>query len=108
MMVEMPVVKIARAHIVWPMPGVPVFDESGGYAVHPAAAGPHGTKIEPKRITLETTNIQNYSMFSVGKIMSRAPIISGMQKLPYAPIMIGVMAKKIMIVPCIVNSVVYV
>ena len=36
--------------------------------------------------------------------MSRAPIISGMQKLPKPPIRIGVIAKKIMIVPCIVNS----
>ena len=35
--------------------------------------------------------------------MSRAPIISGMQKLPNAPIMIGVMAKKIMMRPCIVK-----
>ena len=38
--------------------------------------------------------------------MSRAPICSGMQKLPKAPIRIGVTAKKIMIVPCMVNSVV--
>ncbi len=36
--------------------------------------------------------------------MSRAPIMSGMQKFPNAPMRIGVTAKKIMIVPCIVNS----
>ena len=39
--------------------------------------------------------------------MSRAPISSGTQKLPKPPIRIGVTAKKIMIVPCIVNSDVY-
>jgi len=39
--------------------------------------------------------------------MSRAPMSSGIQKLPKPPIRIGVMAKKIMIVPCMVNSAVY-
>ena len=39
--------------------------------------------------------------------MSRAPISSGTQKFPKPPIRIGVTAKKIMIVPCIVNSDVY-
>ena len=38
--------------------------------------------------------------------MSRAPSDSGMQKLPNAPMRIGVTAKKIMMVPCIVKSVV--
>ena len=42
-------------------------------------------------------------MLSVGNAMSRAPIMSGMQKLPNAPMRIGVMAKKIMIRPCIVK-----
>ncbi len=36
--------------------------------------------------------------------MSRAPIASGMTKLPRAPIRSGVTAKKIMIVPCIVKK----
>jgi len=47
------------------------------------------------------------SMFSVGNAMSRAPIMSGMQKFPNAPMRMGVTAKKIMIVPCIVKSDVY-
>ncbi len=46
-------------------------------------------------------------MFRVGKIMSRAPIMSGMHQFPRAPIMAGVSPRKIMIVPCIVNSVLY-
>ena len=36
--------------------------------------------------------------------MSRAPIISGMVRLPNAPISSGVTAKKIMIRPCMVNT----
>jgi hypothetical protein len=50
--------------------------------------------------------VQKESMFSVGNDMSRAPSCSGMQKLPKAPMRMGVTAKKIMMVPCIVNSVV--
>jgi hypothetical protein len=42
-------------------------------------------------------------MLSFGKAMSRAPIWSGMMKLPKAPMSTGVMAKKIMMRPCIVN-----
>ena len=36
--------------------------------------------------------------------MSLAPIISGIRKLPNAPVSSGMITKKIMIVPCIVNS----
>jgi hypothetical protein len=52
---------------------------------------------------LEAAMTQKEAMLSHGKIMSRAPIISGMQKLPKAPISTGVIAKKIMIVPCMVK-----
>ena len=47
---------------------------------------------------------QNDSMLSSGNAMSRAPIISGMQKFPNAPARIGMITKKIMIVACIVNA----
>ena len=47
---------------------------------------------------------QYENMFSVGKAMSRAPIISGIRKLPKPPVRIGMITKKIMIVPCIVTS----
>ena len=43
-------------------------------------------------------------MFSLGKAMSRAPIMSGIRKLPNAPVKSGMTTKKIMIVACIVNS----
>ena len=53
--------------------------------------------------TAAGTAVQNDSMFSVGKAMSRAPICRGTTKLPKAPIRIGMIAKKIMIVACIVK-----
>ncbi len=36
--------------------------------------------------------------------MSRAPISRGIRRFPNAPIRIGVIAQKIMIVPCIVKN----
>ena len=56
-------------------------------------------------MTEETKKAQKESMLRTGNAMSRAPIISGMQRLPKAPIRIGVIAQKIMIVPCIVKKV---
>ena len=46
-------------------------------------------------------------MFSVGKAMSSAPIISGIKKLPNAPARIGMITRKIITVACIVKSIVY-
>ncbi len=50
---------------------------------------------------------ENDSMFRNGNAMSRAPIISGMQKFPNAPARIGMITKKIMIVACMVNAMLY-
>ena len=47
---------------------------------------------------------QNDSMLRSGNAMSRAPIMSGIRKLPKAPARIGMITKKIMIVACIVNA----
>ena len=47
--------------------------------------------------------VQNDSMLSLGKAMSRAPTISGIRKLPKHPTMIGMTTKKIMRVACIVK-----
>ncbi len=47
---------------------------------------------------------QYENMFSFGNAMSRAPIMSGIRKLPKAPVKSGMITKKIMIVACIVNS----
>ena len=54
--------------------------------------------------TAPGTAVQNDSILSVGNAMSRAPIWMGTTKLPNAPIRIGMIAKKIMIVACIVKS----
>jgi hypothetical protein len=72
--------------------------------VQPALAEPSWVKNEATISTSEATKVQNDSMFSRGKAMSRAPIISGMQKFPKAPIITGVMAKKIITRPCMVNT----
>ena len=48
--------------------------------------------------------VQNDNMLSARKGHVARADQSGMQKLPNPPIRIGVTAKKIMIVPCIVNS----
>ena len=79
MMVETPVTKMAATMKVWPLPGVPMLVESGGYVVQPAPAAPSCPKNEQITSTSETANVQNDIMFRKGKAMSRAPIISGMQ-----------------------------
>ena len=53
-----------------------------------------------------SAHVQNDAAFSRGKAMSRAPIISGMVRLPNAPIIMGVIAQKIMIKPWLVNRLV--
>src|ERR1051326_9420627 len=98
---------MATTHSVWATPGAPIAVDSVGYAVHPAAGGPSGVKNDAVRIPVAANMVQKDSMLSTGKAMSRAPISNGTQKLPKPPIRIGVRAKKIMIVPCIVNSAVY-
>ena len=90
----------------WPQ-FTPVYDgteESGAYEVQPAAAWPPSTK-KPQSMMMPALNVtQNESMLRNGNAMSRAPIISRMQKFPKAPARIGMITKKIMIVACIVNA----
>src|SRR2546427_11743956 len=67
---------------------------SGAYAVQPEAACPWGTK-KPASITAPERNaIQMESMLRRGKAMSRAPVISGVQKVPQGPARIRVVTKK--------------
>src|SRR5689334_13341072 len=107
MMVAAPVTKSAATTSVCPCPGVPTFVDKGGYVVHPAPAVPSSTRNEATTSTSDRTNVQNDSMFRNGNAMSCAPIISGMVKFPKQPIMKGVIAKKIMISPCIVKMLWY-
>ena len=44
-------------------------------------------------------------MFNFGNAMSSAPIWSGMRKFPNAPAKTGMITRKTMTVPCIVNSI---
>jgi hypothetical protein len=44
-------------------------------------------------------------MLSFGNAMSSAPIMSGMQKFPKAPVSMGMMTRKIMTEACIVTSI---
>src|SRR6185503_4509392 len=82
--------------------------DSGGYDVQPAAAAPPCTvKLESMRMPAGTA-VQNDSMFKNGNAMSRAPIMRGMRKLPKQPTRIGMTAKKIMMVACMVKNALYV
>src|SRR5206468_1767320 len=54
--------------------------------------------------TAEVRPTQKESMLSTGKAMSRAPIMSGIRKLPKHPTRIGMTAKKIMMVACMVKK----
>src|SRR5690349_18249389 len=78
--------------------------DSGGYDVQPAAAGPFSTKKLEIMMMPAGTDTQNESMFSSGNAMSRAPIMSGIRKLPKQPTRIGMIAKKIMMVACMVKN----
>ena len=95
--------KIAATTSVWPGPGVPTFVESGGYVVQPAPAEPRSVRKEARTSSCERRKVQNEYMFSFGNAMSRAPIMSGMRKLPKQPMSTGVTAKKIMIRPWVVK-----
>src|SRR5262245_65829591 len=87
----------------WPQ-FTPVYDgtaESGAYDVQPAAAWPPSTKKPESMMRPAPKVVQNDSMLRTGNAMSRAPIISGMQKLPKAPARIGMTTKKSMNVACL-------
>ena len=87
-----------------PEPGIPPAGElKGGQDVHPPAAVPVRRQYDDNTTTLPRNMAQNENMFNLGKAMYGTPIWSGIIKFPNAPINKGVMAKKIMIVPCIIN-----
>src|SRR5579871_788382 len=72
----------------------------GAYEVQPEPAAPPSTK-KLMRITAKAGHMNQYDiMFNFGNAMSRAPIMSGIVKLPNAPVRSGIITKKIMIVAC--------
>src|SRR5215831_12790819 len=105
MMELAPTKKTPVDHSVWPMPGpLPPNQESGGYAVQPADAAPPSTKNDAPKNTNAGHMNQYDNAFRNGNAMSRAPIISGMQKFPNAPTSSGMMTRKIITDACIVNA----
>src|SRR5581483_9862874 len=69
---------------------------SVGYEVQPAAAAPPSTK-KLDKISTKAGHITQYDiMFSAGNAISRAPMVSGIVKLPKAPTKNGMITKKIM------------
>src|SRR5438876_6145019 len=71
--------------------------ESGAYDVQPAAAWPPSTK-KPESMMRPALHVtQNESMLRNGNAMSRAPIISGTQKVPKEPARIRYSTKTITI-----------
>src|SRR5262245_33496492 len=97
---EAPTMMRLRHQRFWPAstPLYAAFADSGGYDVQPAAAAPPCTvKLESIRMPAGTA-VQKDSMFRNGNAMSRAPIMSGIRKLPKHPTRIGITAKKIMMV----------
>ncbi len=79
---------------------------SVGYEVQPEPAAPPSTK-KLDRMKNAAGHMNQYDiMFSFGNAMSRAPIISGIRKLPKAPVSHGMITKKIMIVACMLKNMV--
>ncbi len=92
----MPIRKIATHHIE--VPGGPCSD-TGGYSVQPASGAPN--KNELNRMIPATGNIQNAARFSQGNATSRAPICSGITKLPKPPVTSGMITIHTIADPCI-------
>jgi hypothetical protein len=66
---------------------------NGGYTVHPVPA-PTSTKLELSNKHNEGGNNQKLKLFNLGKAISGAPIIIGINQLPNPPIKIGITIKK--------------
>jgi hypothetical protein len=79
-----------------------IFDERGGYTVHPVPA-PLSTNPPLNKRVNDGGNNQNLILFIRGNAMSGAPIISGTSQFPNPPIMIGITIKKIITNACAVT-----
>src|SRR5262245_50201400 len=106
-MEETPTHKSDISHSVWPQPELGVASglaDRVGYEVQPEAPAPPSTK-KLDKISRNAGHMNQYEpMFSRGNAMSLAPIISGIRKLPKAPVSHGMITKKIMIVACMLKA----
>src|SRR5438132_8640747 len=74
-----------------------------GYDVHPDEPAPPSTK-KLNRMMMIAGHMNQYDiMLSFGNAMSLAPIISGIRKLPNAPVSSGMITKKIITDACMVK-----
>jgi hypothetical protein len=73
-----------------------MFDERGGYTVHPVPA-PLSTAAEHSNRVIEGGRSQKLILFKRGKAISGAPNIKGINQFPNPPIMMGITIKKIII-----------
>lgn len=71
-----------------------VFDDKGGYTVHPVPA-PLSTILLVNSNVREGGRSQNLILFIRGKAMSGAPSIKGTNQFPNPPIITGITMKKI-------------
>lgn len=87
-------------------PACAMFDERGGYTVHPVPA-PFSTAADDRRSSREGGSSQNLILFNRGKAISGAPSIKGSNQFPKPPIKIGITRKKIIRKACAVTTVLY-
>ena len=75
-------------------PACAMFDDSGGYTVHPVPA-PFSTAADETRSSRDGGSNQNLMLFKRGKAMSGAPSMRGSNQFPKPPINTGITRKKI-------------
>jgi hypothetical protein len=78
----------------------------GGYTVHPVPT-PDSIKLDSNKRNKAGGNNQKEKLFSLGKAISGAPNIIGMNQLPKAPIKRGITIKKIITKACAVTITLY-
>ena len=88
-------------------PAWEMFDDSGGYTVHPVPA-PLSTILLIISSVMDGGRSQNLMLFIRGNAVSGAPNIRGTSQFPNPPIIIGITMKKIMINACAVTTTLYV
>src|SRR5262249_20351508 len=105
------------SHMTWPQPEPAWAGDSKpwpaamvtlaivGYDVHPEAPAPPGGRKKLSRMGRKARQMNQYDiMFSLGNAMSGAPIISGIVKLPNAPVKSGMMTRNIITVACMLKA----
>lgn len=85
-------------------PACPIFDERGGYTVHPVPT-PLSIRVDETKRNKDGGKNQNLRLFSRGNAISGEPNISGRSQLPNPPMKTGITKKKIIRNACAVTIV---